>query len=301
MNPGQNNTDVFKSGYVAIAGLPNAGKSTLMNRLLREKLAIVTPKPQTTRHRVLGILSDSGYQLILLDTPGLLKPRYLMQQRMMETSMNVLADADLILALVDLSAKDREPELLNQALGTIQVPKLLVFNKSDLSDPLPSDEEVRRLAEVFGCREGLCISAKTGDGVKNLITSILRYIPAGPPFYPPDQLSDEPERFFVAEIIREQIFMTYGAEIPYATGVHIADFREQEGRKDVIEAIITVERESQKAIMIGKDGKALKRLGIQARKGIEQLLERPVFLQLNVRVRKKWRKDPNVLRQMGFS
>ena len=289
----------FQSGYVAIIGLPNAGKSTLMNSLLKEKLAIVTPKPQTTRHRILGILNDKLYQLILLDTPGLLEPGYLMQEKMMEISRSVIQDADVVLALLDATRPDSATPLLD-ILKTVDTPKILVLNKSDLLQKEWTVEEIKEKTTAFSCRDGLVISAKTGESLDVLVSMVLKYIPRGFPFYPSDQLSDEPERFFVSEIIREQVFMKYGEEIPYATAVQIVEFKEREKRKDFIHAVITVERDSQKAILIGKGGKALKQVGTEARHEIEHFLNRSVFLQLDVRVRKKWRKNPQILKQMGF-
>lgn len=291
---------LFKSGYVAIVGLPNAGKSTLMNSLLKERLAIVTPKPQTTRHQVLGILNHKKYQLILLDTPGLLTPRYLMHQKMMDTCARVIRDADVVLVLADMTRADKN-ELLYRMLLSVDQKKILALNKADLFRTALTDKEIRDKARQYGCREGLVISAKSGQGLDRLIRVLLKYMPAGLPFYPQDQLSDEPERFFVSEIIREQIFMKYGEEIPYAAGVQITQFKERKNRKDYIQAVITVERDSQKAILIGREGQSLKELGVRARQGIERFLSRSVYLELHVRVRKKWRKDPGILKQMGFT
>ncbi len=289
----------FKSGYVAIAGAPNAGKSTLLNSLVHEKLAIVTPKPQTTRQKVLGIMNDPSYQIILLDSPGLLAPRDLMQEKMMEISRNVMEDADVILLLAD-STKPEDDLTLVQNLPVRQgQSRLLVLNKTDISG-IPGPDVLQEKAANYGCLESIAVSAKTGSGLPELVARILHYLPQGFPFYPPDQLSNEPERFFVSEIIREQIFLNYGEEIPYASGVRVVEFKERPGRKDFISALITVERDSQKAIVIGRDGQAIKLAGSKARAEIESFLGRPVYLELNVRVRKKWRKNPGMLRQMGF-
>lgn len=295
------NTDThFQSGYVAIVGLPNAGKSTLLNTLLKQRLSIVTPKPQTTRQRVLGVLNHNHYQLILLDTPGLLTPRYLLQQKMLDTCIRAVHDADVILVMIDLTHQGNR-EALHQILMSVDRPKILGMNKADLLSTSFTDRDIHEKTVQFGCREGLPISAKTGQGLDRMINMLLKYIPDGHPFYPPDQITDAPERFFVSEIIREQIYLKYGDEIPYAAGVQINQFKERENSKDYIQAVITLERDSQKAILIGRNGSTLKDVGMRARQKIEHFLGRPVYLELHVRVRKKWRKDPKILKQMGFS
>jgi GTP-binding protein Era len=299
MNPSEKTPGNFKSGYVALIGSPNAGKSTLLNRLLDEKLAIVTPKKQTTRFCLLGILNGSDYQLILLDTPGLIAPRYLMQKKMMETTQRAIRDADLVAALFDGSKLPGCDEILKSWLGFITKPKVLVVNKMDIMETSASDD-LGPLVKAYSCLEGIRLSAKTGEGIDALIPLFLQYIQDGFPFYPVDQLSNEPERFFVSELIREQLTLRYGEEVPYAANVQIVDFKERHGKKDFIQAMITVEKDSQKAIIIGRQGRAIKSLGQGAREAVEEFLHRPVYLELAVRVRKKWRKDSRALREMGF-
>lgn len=293
-------TSPFKAGYVAIVGRPNVGKSTLMNQLIHEKLAIVSPKPQTTRHRILGILTGKNYQAIFLDTPGLIKPNYLLQEAMMETVSKTMKDADLILMMLDASDIRAEDELVLQAVSQSQRPKCLLINKADKVPKLNILPIIDRFRNDAQFKEIIPISALKNDGLEVLLEQILKYLPEGVPFYPPDMVSDEPERFFVAELIREQIFMHFGDEIPYATAVQIEQFEERPGRKDFIRAVISVERSSQKGILIGKQGQALKKIGSAARVQIEQFLERPVYLQLDVRVQKKWRKDPAQVKRFGY-
>ncbi|MBN1664340.1 MAG: GTPase Era [Deltaproteobacteria bacterium] len=294
--------DSFRAGYVTLAGRPNVGKSTLMNALIAEKLAIVSPKPQTTRQRVLGILTGEDYQVILLDTPGWLAPKYLLQKAMTQTVETALADADLILMLTEAGTTKETDAPVLSLLQTAKQPRLLAINKIDRIEKgllLPQIDEMYQTG-LF--EEIVPISALQKDGLDVLLDAIRERLPAGEPFYPPDMLSNEPERFFVAELIREQIFHKFEDEIPYATAVNIQTFEEgRPGRKDLIEAVITVERDSQKAILIGKGGLALKETGTASRAAIEQFLERPVFLKLVVRVRKKWRQDPKVLKQLGYT
>jgi GTP-binding protein Era len=287
----------FRSGYVAIMGEPNVGKSTLMNRLLQERLAIVTAKPQTTRRRTLGILSGPGYQMILLDTPGLVQPRYDLHHAMLREAEAALGEADLILFLVEPSTRV-EPLSLLAGSGT---PKVLALNKVDRV------RNKARLLPLIGSwnatglfREIVPISALEGTGVSGLVDLLAAMLPEGPPLYPEDQLTDQPERFFVAEIIRERIFELYAREVPYATEVSVQAFEEHPGAKDFIEAWIHVEHESQKGILIGRDGAALRRLGEEAREEIEAFLGRPVFLSLRVRVLPRWRRNPESLRRLGY-
>jgi GTP-binding protein Era len=289
----------FKSGYVALIGTPNAGKSTLLNRMLDEKLAIVTPKPQTTRFCVPGILNGSDYQLILLDTPGLIAPRYLMQKKMMEITQGAIRDADLVAALLDGSQLPGCDKILKSWLDLITKPKVLIINKIDIIETFAVDD-IGQLVKLYSCQEGVRLSARTGEGIDTLLPVLLKYVQGGFPYYPVDQLSSEPERFFVSELIREQLILRYGEEVPYAANVQVVDFKERHGKKDFIQAIITVEKDSQKAIIIGRHGHAIKSLGQESREAAEKLLGRPVYLELSVRVRKKWRKDSRALREMGF-
>lgn len=286
-----------RSGYIALVGKPNVGKSTLMNQLVGRKLSIVTRKPQTTRHRVLGILSGDTYQAIFLDTPGIIDPRYGLQEAMMHATRRAIHEADLIIFMADATL-DRPDELSLKEVG--DRPALLIINKMDLidrDDVLPLVEsytELRAFDEVFP------ISAKTGENVDVLREEIIGRLPFGPPLYPKDMISEHPERFFVAEIIREKIFQQYRQEIPYSTQVNIVAFEERERGKDFIDAEIVVERASQKGILIGKGGRALKEVGKAARGDIEPFLDRPVYLQLHVKVREDWRDRNMFLRSYGY-
>lgn len=287
-----------RSGYIALVGKPNVGKSTLMNQLVGRKLSIVTRKPQTTRHRVLGILSGDTYQAIFVDTPGIIEPRYGLQQAMMHTARRAIHDADLILFMADATL-DRPDTLSLEEVG--QRPALLVINKIDLisRDKVPA--LVDSYTDIRAFDDVIPVSAKTGENVDVLRDAILERLPPGPPFYPKDMISEHPERFFVAEIIREKVFQQYRQEIPYSVQVNIVAFEERDHGKDFIDAEIVVERSSQKGILIGKGGRALKEVGKAARADIEPFLGRPVYLQLHVKVREDWR-DRNVfLRSYGYS
>lgn len=294
----------FRAGYVAIVGDPNVGKSTLLNTLLGQKISIVTNKPQTTRHKVLGILNRENTQVIFLDTPGLLTPKYLLQEAMMTSARSAAADADLILWMVDASRPKSTEDLATdpglRTLRELQKPSFLVLNKTDIvkkHDLLPL---LAVYSSQYHFAEVYPVSALTGDGTSDLIASLIAAMPVHPPYYPPDIISEQSERFFVSELIREKIFEKFREEIPYSTTVDIIDFKEQEGRKDVIHAEIYVERESQKGILIGKNGAALKEIGEKARKDIEVFLSRPVFLEIRVKVRAQWRQKEEWLRRLGY-
>lgn len=297
-----------RSGYVALVGPPNVGKSTLMNAFLGHKLSIVTAKPGTTRHRVLGILSGEGdektppFQLIVLDTPGIVRPRYRLHEAMMQAVDAAVADADVIVFMVDASAErlaEEELARLGERAGP-ETPLLLALNKIDLM----AQEEALPLVERYGALRTfeavVPISAKTGFNLDRLLALILERVPLGPPYYPKEQLSEHPERFFVAELIREQVFKRYREEIPYSAQVNIVAFEEREGRKDFIDAEIVVERESQKGILIGRGGADLKHLGQAARREIEAFLGREVYLQLHIKARADWRNREGFLRSYGY-
>lgn len=295
-----------KSGYVAILGRPNSGKSTLMNALLGQKLSITTNKPQTTRKRVLGILTEENYQIIFLDTPGILKPAYLLQEKMMDAVETSVKDADIIILIIDVSAdpdgqKTIKDDFIYKFLVKSKKKKILLLNKADLS----SQEHIKILINKFEGKKQfdmiIPVSASLGYNIASVVASVIELLPAGPKYYPEESLSDENERFFVSEIIREKIFEQYKEEIPYSCEVIIADFKEREGRKDYISAEIVVEKESQKGILIGKQGAALKKLGKNARESIEKFLEREVFMELRVKVRTKWRSDEKQLKSFGYS
>lgn len=294
-----------KSGYVSILGKPNAGKSTLLNAILGEKLSIATSKPQTTRKKILGIHSVENFQIIFLDTPGIMNPEYLLQHRMLEFVEQSVRDSDLVLFIIDAEAdptgmKALEDETVLKILHNENTPKILLINKIDVS----KQEIIEKLvvtAEAKGWfKKIIPISAIKSVNTQTVVDSILEYLPEHPKYYPDDQLSDENERFFVSEIIREKVFEIYREEIPYSTEVEIEEFTEREGRKDYIRAAIIIERESQKPIIIGDKGATIKKLGRSAREAIEKFLQRDVFLELFVKVKEKWRSNPNMLNHFGY-
>ncbi len=286
-----------RSGYAALVGPPNVGKSTLMNALVGQKLSIVTAKPSTTRHRILGILSGDDYQVVFLDTPGIVRPQYRLHEAMMHAVDFAVADADVLLFMVDASHHGVPDKALERIA---ERPALLLLNKIDLI----AQEEALPLVEKFNALRAfdavIPISAKTGFNLDRVLTQILERLPLGPPYYPKDQLSEHPERFFVAEIVREKIFELYREEIPYSTQVNIVTYEEREGSKDFIDAEIVVERNTQKGIIIGKGGAGLKRLGQFARRDIEAFLGKPVYLQLHVKARADWRNREGFLRSYGY-
>jgi GTPase len=295
-----------KAGFVTIIGKPNVGKSTLMNALLGERLSIITNKPQTTRKRILGILSDEQTQIVFLDTPGILEPAYLLQEKMVDYVINSAKDADVLVYLFDANEKlpsfeSKEHEQLNKVLSKKRIKKIAVLNKMDTSKQEPVMEKINQL-ESFKLFDNIIpISALLNFNLDTLMQSIREYLPVHPKFYPDDQLTDEPEKFFVSEIIREKIFTKYQDEIPYSTEVIIEEFREQPGKKDFIRAAIIVERDSQKPIIIGKQGEAIKKVGKIAREAIEEFLQRDVFLELQVKVKSKWRSNPQQLKNFGYT
>lgn len=296
---------MHKSGYVTIIGLPNAGKSTLMNALLGQKLAITNEKPQTTRKRILGILSEENYQIIFLDTPGILNPSYLLQEKMMEDVNLSATDADVFIIIVDVSdekeiKKALKNDYLNEIIKSKKKPVILTLNKVDLI----KQEDVKDLIEKFETMKMfdsiIPISASLYFNLQSVLTKIIELIPEGPKFYPDDIISEADERFFVSEIIREKILELYEDEIPYSCEVLIVDFKERENAKDYISAEIVVEKETQKPIIIGNQGRAIKKLGERARKAIEEFLQREVYLELRVKVRDKWRSNEKMLKTFGY-
>lgn len=291
----------FRCGYIAIVGLPNAGKSTLMNQYFHEKFSIVTPKPQTTRENVTCILTTEEYQIVFVDTPGILKPKYKMQEVMSSYVTAAVDDADVILVMIDASDyRESMHPLLVEFAGTLSGGRVTVaLNKIDLVKKSRLLKIIGDTAELFPGAEIVPISALNGDGTDELLEILLAGIPEGPPMYPEDMISDAPERFFVAELIREAVFLTMEQEIPYASGVTIDKF-EDKSDKTVIYASILVERKTQKPILIGKRGATIKTIGIMARQAIEAFLGRGVYLDLHVKVRDDWRNKDTFLRELGL-
>ena len=292
----------FKSGFVSIIGAPNVGKSTLLNRLVGEKIAIISPKPQTTRNRILGVKTTAQCQMVFLDTPGIHRAKGNLNVAMVRTALATLSTVDLILFLVEAqSPEDERNQQVLQALQSAGTETLLVVNKIDLV-PKKSLERVSGFfAGLSQLKDSVCISALHGNGIDDLLTKIVSLLPTGPAYYPEDTLTDLPERFFCAEIIREKIMHLTSEEIPYAVAVTIGSFKEDEQKNLIrIQADIHVERSSQKGIIIGKGGAMLREIGKQARLDMEKLLGARVFLELWVRIQKKWRKDPRALKEFGY-
>lgn len=296
---------MHKSGFVNIVGRPNVGKSTLMNALVGEKMSIITSKPQTTRHRILGILSGEDFQIVFSDTPGIIRnPAYKMQEAMNRFAQSAFEDADLMLFVTDVEEKyDADDPVINQ-LKNFEGPKFLVINKTDLAQPEKVLELIKWWNEQVPFTETLPIAALHKLNTDKLLEQVQAYLPEGPEYYPKDQLTDRPERFFVSEIIREKILELYHQEIPYSTEVAIESFKERQTSKGVplieIQALIFVSRETQKMILLGKKGSAIKKLGTEARKSLEAWLENKVFLDLHVKVRDKWRDDDRMLKHFGY-
>lgn len=288
-----------KAGYAAFIGKPNAGKSTLVNALLGQKLSIITAKPQTTRKTVLGIISEPAYQIIMLDTPGLLKPGYLLQERMMEFAQAAVRDADIIIFLID-PTQPGFPEHFNAMLTLQDKKKIAVITKIDIAEPEAIEKTRQELIDGKQFDAVVTISALQLLHMEELKNLIIGYLPEHPAYYPDDIVSDSNERFFVTEIIREKILELYSEEIPYSCEVLIEEFKEREQGKDFISAYIMVERDSQKGILIGAGGKAMKKLGEESRKAIEEFLQRSVYLDLRVKVREKWRSDEKMLKAFGY-
>lgn len=289
----------FRAGFVAIAGLPNVGKSTLLNALVRERLAIVTPKAQTTRRRLLGIYSDEGRQAVFIDTPGLLEPRYPLQRSMRDEALSALDDADVTVAVVD-AGFDPSIAWARETGPRLRPPKILCINKLDRRSAREIDGLERELAGG-GWEVVVRTRATAGEGVDALREAILARLPESPPFYPEDELSDAPVREFVAELVRETCLEELEQEVPYSVAVQIEQFRERgEGQPIYIEALVFVERESQKGIVIGAGGKTIKRIGRRSREKIETFLDARVYLELRVKVLANWRKRADRLRLLGF-
>ena len=286
-----------KAGFVTIIGKPNVGKSTLMNALIGEKLSITNPKAQTTRHRVLGIWNDDEHQIVFSDTPGILDPAYQLQESMMSVVDSAMKDADLLLYLVE-TAEPFNQELIDE-LNKKDCPVLLVLNKVDLNQQDQIAQRVSEWNRQLPLAQVLPVSALHKFNTKELLELIKEKLPEHPPFYDKDDLTDRPVRFFVSEIIREAILKHFKKEIPYSVEVVVEEYKE-EAKMDRIKATIFVERETQKMIIIGQGGRAIKRLGTDARKGIENFIQKKVFLDLTVKVRKDWRSNENDLKEFGY-
>ncbi len=287
-----------KSGYVAIVGKPNVGKSTLMNALLGAKISITTHKPQTTRHQVVGIHSEENAQFIFLDTPGIIRPRYQLQKNMMQFVERARQDADIVLFIAE-AGDDRYPDHAFENLKMLDKPVLLIINKIDTSSRDKEQQLADRLTDQFDFDEVLFTSATQQRGIDDLKNTIISHLPEGPPFYPKDILSKHPVRFFVSEIIREQLFLQFHQELPYSCTVNIIDYDERDDL-DYIDAEVVVNRKSQKGMLIGKKGSAIKKLGTKARKSIEDFVGKKVYLDLHVKVREKWRDNDGLLKQYGY-
>lgn len=296
----------YRSGYVALIGEPNVGKSTLLNALLGQKLAIVTPKPQTTRHKIAGILNGKEYQIIFLDTPGLIKPKYSLQQIMMSFSAEAMAEADIIIFLTDASDRDavgsvRSLPAISGLFGPKKKPIFMVINKIDLVRKPEVLPLMKSFSEIFPFDEVIPVSALKEENLEDLKETIVKYMPEGNAFYPEDYVSDRDERFFVSELVREEIFKVFKEEVPYSTTVEIEEFRDSDSeRKTYIRAVVYVERDSQKGIIIGRKGAALKRIGQNSRRQIEEMIGHEVFLELFVKVEREWRDDKGKIRRLGY-
>ena len=294
----------FKSGYVSIIGAPNVGKSTLLNAILGQKLAIVTPKPQTTRNQIRGILTTDTHQIIFVDTPGLMNPKYRLQSEMVKTAYNALGDADVVLFMIDVARRNTDIEdTILKRLKRVKSTIILVLNKIDRVDKRTLLPIVEAYSQKFEFAHIIPISALTTDGVPLLLTEIENYLPLGPHYFPEDQVSDLPERFFIAETVREKIMLKTQREIPYAAAVVIEVFEKRQTKKSgeilYIRAIVYAERQTQKQIIIGKGGTLIKRIGELARTDIEKFLDTRVFLELYVTVKADWRRDARKLKELG--
>ncbi len=287
-------------GYVALAGRPNAGKSTLFNAFLGQRLSIVTAKPQTTRSRILGILTRLQSQIIFLDTPGLLNASYKLHETMARQIDQAARQADLVLLLFDASRPKDRSALVKHFLERVQAPVLAVLNKIDLVQPTQLEALQKSLSDEFGIASPIPVSALRGDGLGKLLSRLEAQLPCGPKLYPDDMVAEQPERFFAAEWIREAAFEHLEDELPYAINIHIEEFRQRRGHKTYISAIIYVGRESQKGIVIGKKGMRLRSIGRRARAALEELLDAPVYIELWVKVRPDWRDKERDLREFGY-
>ena len=291
---------MHKAGFVNIIGNPNVGKSTLKNAFVGEKLSIITSKAQTTRHRILGIVNGDDFQMVLSDTPGIIKPAYELQESMMGFVKSAFEDADVLIYMVEIGEKELKDEAFFNKITNSKIPVLLLLNKIDSSNQEQLEEQAALWQSKVPNAEFFPISALEGFNVKEVFNRIIELLPESPPFYPKDQLTDKPERFFVNENIREKILMHYKKEIPYAVEVDTEEFFEEENIIR-IRSVIMVERETQKGIIIGHKGYALKRVGVEARKDLEKFFGKQIHLELYVKVNKNWRSNQNQLKRFGYN
>lgn len=291
---------MHKAGFVNIIGNPNVGKSTLMNAFIGEKLSIITSKAQTTRHRILGIVNGEDFQVILSDTPGIIKPAYELQQSMMDFVKSAFDDADVLIYMVEIGEKELKDEAFFNKITSSKIPVILLLNKIDNSNQEQLEEQAELWQKKVPNAEFFPISALQGFNVQNVFDRVLELLPESPAFYPKDQLTDKPERFFVNEAIREKILIHYKKEIPYAVEVDTEEFFEEETIIR-IRSVIMVERETQKGIIIGHKGSALKRVGVEARKDLEKFFGKQVHLELYVKVNKNWRSNQRQLKRFGYN
>ena len=287
-----------KAGYVSIVGNPNVGKSTLMNALIGQHLSIITSKAQTTRHRIMGIVNGEDYQIVYSDTPGLLNPAYKMQEYMMRYIETALQDSDLLLYVVEVK-ETKHNEKVIQKLKDIHIPLFLIINKIDAATQEQIQSSRLHWEEMLNPQKTFCVSALKQEGLDDLMLAIVEQLPACPPYFPKDELTDRPMRFFVSEIIREKILLFYQKEIPYSVEVEITAYKE---KKEItfIDAIIYVERETQKGILLGHKGQAIKTLGTEARLAVENFIGRKAYLSLSIKVQKDWRNNETRLRHFGY-
>ncbi|MBJ6369088.1 GTPase Era [Snuella sedimenti] len=289
-----------KAGFVNIIGNPNVGKSTLMNAFVGERLSIITSKAQTTRHRILGIVNGDDFQVVFSDTPGIIKPAYELQESMMDFVKSAFEDADILLYMVEIGEQELKDEAFFNKIINSKIPVLLLLNKIDKSDQEQLETQVQLWSQKVPNAEIIPISALEGFQVKEVFDRIVDLLPESPAFYPKDQLTDKPERFFINETIREKILLHYKKEIPYAVEIETEEFFEED---DIIRvrSVIMVERETQKGIIIGHKGSALKRVGVEARKDLEKFFGKQLHLELYVKVNKNWRSNQNQLRRFGYN
>ena len=289
-----------KAGFVNIIGNPNVGKSTLMNAFVGERLSIITSKAQTTRHRILGIVNGDDFQVILSDTPGIIKPAYEMQESMMNFVKSAFEDADILIYMVEIGEQDLKDEAFFNKIIHAQIPILLLLNKIDTSDQVQLEEQVAYWTTKVPNAEIFPISALQNFNVKEVFNRIIDLLPESPAYYPKDQLTDKPERFFVNETIREKILLHYKKEIPYSVEIETEEFFEDENIIR-IRALIMVERDTQKGIIIGHKGEALKRVGVEARADLEKFFGKQIHIEMYVKVNKNWRSNTNMLKRFGYN